>query len=769
MIRDVNKLPKTTEINKAIKKKDSEALLTGKPVYTNDLAPEDCLVLKILRSPYPHAIVKEINTKIAEKFPGVECILTHENVPKTRFTIAGQTYPEFSPYDRLILDKHLRFAGDAVAIVAAVDEKTANKALKAIKVKYEKLEPLLDFHKAKDNEIVVHPESDWLSMVDCHGDVKRNLVAEDHETHGDMEKVLSECDVVIDETYHTGQAQQSMMETFRSYAYPDAYGRITIVSSTQVPFHVRRNVARALEIPKSQVRVIKPRIGGGFGAKQTCVSEIYPAYVAKITGKPAKLLYTREETLIASSPRHESDVRIRIGAMKDGKIRAIELSSLWNAGAYGEHSTTTVTLSGHKNLPLYGNLEAFGFHYEVVYTNTLAAGAYRGYGATQGNFALESAINLLAEKLNMDVAELQAKNILKEGQLMPAYFNETANSCALDRCLEHVMEMSDWKNKPRKRIMPNGKIRGTGMAVAMQGSSISHVDTASVTIKVNDDGFYTMNIGATDMGTGCDTILAQIAAECLECSADNIIVHGVDTDLSPYDSGSYASSTTYLTGMAVVKTCESLIKLIRETAAKKLGCSFEETEFTGKGVICTNNDKFISLIDLSYAAQCGAIAPLHATEAHHSPVSPPPYMAAVAEVEIDPETGKIELVQYDAVVDCGTVINPALAKVQVEGGLVQGIGMALTEDPAYNSTGHLKHKNFMQYKLPVRSEVMNINVDFESSYEPMGPFGAKSIGEIVINTPAPAIANAVYAATGYMAHDLRIKPENVYWAMHEKD
>lgn len=768
MIRDTSKLKDVNAINKSIVKKDSAALLAGKPLYTNDLAPADCLIIKVLHSPHAHAIITDINTKIAEKVPGVECVLTYKDVPQTRFTIAGQTFPEMSPYDRLILDQRVRFVGDPVAIVAAKDEKSADKALKLIKVKYDVQEAVLDFRTAKDNKILVHPEEDWEAAVNCGGDVKRNLVAEDHEVHGDMEKVLSECDVVLDETYHTYQAQQSMMETFRTFAYPDAYGRITVVSSTQVPFHVRRNVARALGIPKSQVRVIKPRIGGGFGAKQSCVSEVIPAYVAKITGKPAKLIYSRYESFIVSSPRHESDVRIRMGAMKNGKIRAIELSALWNAGAYGEHSTTTVTLAGHKALPLYNSVESFGFHYEVVYTNTIAAGAYRGYGATQGCFALESTIGLMAKKLNMDVAELQAMNIIKEGQIMPSYFNETANACALDRCLEHVQKISGWNEKPHREVMPDGKIRAMGMAVAMQGSCISHVDTASVTIKVNDDGFYTMNIGATDMGTGCDTILAQIAAEALNCEADDIVVHGVDTDLSPYDSGSYASSTTYITGMAVVKTCETLKKLIRESAAKKLSCEFDDTEFRGKDVICLSTGKTVTLQELSYGAQCGALIPLHATESHYSPVSPPPYMAGVAEIAIDPDTGKIELLKYSAVVDCGTVINPALAKVQVEGGLVQGIGMTLTEETAFTPKGRMKNNSFMQYKLPVRSEVDNIHVEFESSYEPTGPFGAKSIGEIVINTPAPAINNAVFEAIGFMSHDLPIKPEDVYWAMQKK-
>ncbi len=755
-------------VNQPIRKKDGMALVTGKPVYTDDIAPKDCLVVKVLRSPHAHAIIKEIKTDIAKKLPDIACVLTYEDVPQNRFTMAGQTYPEPSPYDRLILDKRVRFVGDAVAIVAGETEKAVEKAMKTIKVTYEVLEPILDFRKAKDNPILIHPEEDWKSLCPVGADNKRNLCACGLEEHGDVDKVFAECDVVMENTYHTKANQQTMMETFRTYTQMDTYGRLNIISSTQVPFHVRRILATALDIPKSKIRVIKPRIGGGFGAKQTVVAEVYPAIVTMKTGRPAKIIYTREESLIASTPRHEMEIDVRIGAMQDGTIRAISVNTLSNTGAFGEHGPTTVGLSGHKSIPLYSKAEAFRFQYDVVYTNHMSAGAYRGYGATQGIFAVESAVNELAAKLNIDPVALRQKNMTTQGDVMHAYYGEQTNSCALDRCLQKTAEMIGWKEKFPAQVMENGKIRAVGIAMAMQGSGIPNLDTGAVTIKMNDDGFYALSIGASDMGTGCDTILAQMAADCLDCSVDDIVVHGVDTDISPYDCGSYASSTTYVTGMATVKACETLINKMKQYTAEKLGCDMEELEFDGEKVYHIKTGDSIARKDLGNMNMCAATETLVATEAHCSPVSPPPFMAGAAEVEIDPETGDIKLIDYAAVVDCGTVINPNLARVQVEGGLVQGIGMALHEDIVYNAYGSLAGNSLMQYKIPTRLDMGQLRVEFESSYEPTGPFGAKSIGEIVINTPSPAIAHAVYNATGVRVTELPITPEKIVMGMKQK-
>ena len=396
-------------VGMGVRKKDAMALTTGKPVYVADIAPEDCLVVKLLRSPHANAMIEEIDVSRAQRVPGVACVLTYRDVPKTRFTLAGQTYPEFSPYDRLILDRHLRCVGDPVAIVAAETEKQALAAMRLIRVRYQVLPAVLDAQEALDNPVLVHPEEDWHALVpDCGADNRRNLCATGEDADGDVEAELAACDVVIDQIYETKANQQCMMETFRAFTRCDAYGRLEVVSSTQIPFHVRRILATALELKKSDVRVVKPRIGGGFGAKQTAICEVYPAIVTVKTGRPAMIIFTREESMTVSSPRHAMRMHVRVGAMRDGSIRAIDLHTLSNTGAYGEHGPTTVGLSGHKSIPLYTHgLKAFRFHWDVVYTNTMSAGAYRGYGATQGLFALESAINELAHALHMDPAALR--------------------------------------------------------------------------------------------------------------------------------------------------------------------------------------------------------------------------------------------------------------------------------------------------------------------------------------------------------------------------
>ena len=760
-------------VNQPLRKKDAMQLVTGQPVYVDDVTPRDCLCVKLLRSPHANAIVKSINKTAAMKVPGMEAIFTWEDVDQDgrRYTQAGQTYPEASPYDRLVIDRHVRFVGDVVAILAGADEKCVDKAMKLVKVEYEVLEPVLDFHTAKDNPVLVHPEDNWESLAPVGADNRRNLCAHDECGNGDIDAVLADCDVVIDRVYHTQACQQAMMETFRTYCEIDTYGRLHIISSTQIVFHTRRIVANALHIPKSKVRVTKPRIGGGFGAKQTAVSAVYPAFVTWMTKKPSKIIFSRVESQIASSPRHEMEMHVRLGANKDGIVRGIDLHTLSNTGAYGEHGPTTVGLSGHKSIPLYGKAEAFRFTSDVVYTNHMSAGAYRGYGATQGLFAVESAVNELANILGMDPFKIREMNITHEGEIMPAYYGQLNTSCALDRCLARVHDMIDWDNKYPCRDMGNGKIRAVGMGMAMQGSGITSMDVGSATLKVNDEGFYTLLIGAADMGTGCDTTLAQIAAEVLECPLDNITTLSADTDWSPYDSGSYASSTTYVTGKATEKCALELRGKICALGAKLLGCDKEQVSFDGREVRVEegeNAGKTISLSDIATASMNGNSIKLQATVTHSSEISPPPYMVGAAEIEVDTETGEVTLLDYAAAVDCGTPINPNLTRVQAEGGIAQGIGMTLTESVTYDDRGYPMENSLFQYKIPARVDIGKIRVEFENSYEGEGPFGAKSIGEVVINTPLPAISDAIRNAVGKRFYELPITPEKIAMAALEK-
>jgi CO/xanthine dehydrogenase Mo-binding subunit len=756
-------------VGKGISKTDGLAIATGKPVYTEDLAYANALVVKVLRSPHAFAEIMSIDTSRAEKLEGVECILTYKDVPKVRFTLAGQSYPEPSPYDRYILDKTVRYVGDEVAIIAAADERTALKAMKMIKVEYELYEPVLDFEKAEGHPSVVHPENDLHCNFDIGMDKERNIVSSQKEEAGDVEEELKKCDFVVEETYYTQAQAHCMMETYRAFNYLDHMGRLVVVSSTQIPFHVRRQLSRALEIPASRIRVIKPRIGGGFGGKQTGAVEVFSAIVTLKTGKPAMIVYDRTETFESTTTRHAMRLKVRLGADKEGYIRALDIQALSDTGAYGEHASTVFMVVGQKTLPLYNKTKAVRFMGNVVYTNKTPAGAFRGYGATQGAFALECTVNKLAEKLNMDPGEIRLKNIIRKGETCLTYYGKELGSSTLDKCIEKGKKLIGWDEKYPRKEMAGNKVRGLGMAVSMQGSGIAGIDTASAEVRLNDDGNYTLLLGSTDMGTGSDTILAQMAAEVLETEVEKIIVNAADTDVSPYDPGSYASSTTYVTGMAVVKASAELREKIKFHGAELLKVPAENVKFDGKQVTVLDNSKSVSLEKIAEIAVLGrGKLQLVGNATYGSPVSPPPFIAGFAEVEVDMETGKVELINYAAVVDCGTIINPNLARIQAEGGIAQGIGLALYEDAKFDYAGRLQTNTFMQYKIPCRKDVGSIVVDFEESYEPTGPFGAKSIGEIVTNTPSPAIAHAVYNATGVSIQKLPITPEKVFMGMQRK-
>jgi len=755
-------------VGKAIPKIDGLAIATGKPVYTEDLSVKDALVVKILRSPYAFAKIKSIDVSKSQLVEGVECVLTYKDVPDARFTLAGQSYPEPSPYDRLILDQIVRYVGDEVAIIAAVDEKTALKAMNLIKVEYEVFEPVLDFEKALGSSSVIHPEDDLHCNFDIGMDKDKNIVSKQHIEFGDVEEELKKCGTVVEETYYTQAQAQAMMETHRSFSYLDHMGRLVLVSSTQIPFHVRRMLSIALKMPASKIRVIKPRIGGGFGAKQTACTEIFSALVTVKTGKPAIIVYDRTETFSCSTSRHAVRLKVRLGADREGFIKVVDIQGLSDTGAYGEHASTVFFVVGDKTLPLYNKTKAIRFMGDVVYTNKMPAGALRGYGATQGTFALESTVNKLAEKLNMDPSEIRLKNLIREGETSLYHYDRMLGSSSLHKCIETGKKMIGWDEKyPRVEIDKN-KVRGIGMAVTMQGSGIEHIDTASAEVRLNDDGNYTLLIGSTDMGTGSDTILAQMAAEILETSMETIIVNAADTDVSPFDPGSYASSTTYVTGMAVVKASEDLKKKILESGAKLLDVPAENAEFRGDRVKVLNKETSVSLRKIAEKMVLGKWKnQLAGYATYGSPISPPPYIAGFAEVEVDKETGKFELIDYVAVTDCGTVINPNLARIQVEGGIAQGIGMAMYEDVRFDFKGNLQTNSFMQYKIPTRKDINSIRVAFEESYEPTGPFGAKSVGEVVVNTPSPAIAHAVFNAVGVRVTKLPITPEKIFIGMRK--
>lgn len=745
-------------VNKSTKKIDSIGIITGRPLYTDDLViNNNSLIVKLLRSPHAYARIADIDTSIAKKVPGVEAIFTYHDVPNTMFTLAGQSYPEPSPYDRKILDEDVRYVGDPVAIIAAIDEKTAEKAMKLIKVKYEVLDAVIDYEKALDSDILVHREAAHTNFPIGY-DNKRNLASSYLETKGDVEKGFAESDVIIEETYYTQPQIHAMMETYRTACYLDAHGRLNVISSTQIPFHVRRHLARALEMPSSRIRVMKPKLGGGFGGKQTSVCEIYPAFVTMKTGKPSKIVYTRKETQACSNTRHAMRLKVKIGSDREGNIKAIDINVLSNTGAYGEHAPTVTALVVYKTFPLYAKVP-MRCKADIVYSNTTVGGAFRGYGATQGTFAVESAVNELAHKLGLDPTEVRMKNLVDQSETV---------SGDIKKCIEIGKEAFDWKNRCVKD-MGNGKVRASGMAVTMQGSGIQGVDTASATLKLHDSGDYTLYIGVTDMGQGCDTVTAQMAAEILEVPMEKIIVNSADTDVSPYDPGAYASSGTYVTGNAVILAAKKMREEVMKMASFLMKTPVEELEYMGEYVQDKNGNQ-LSLKEIGVrSVSFEGMNQITTTATWGGKTSPPPFIASFAEVEVDTLTGETKVIDFLSVVDCGLPINPALAQVQVEGGIAQGIGLALYEDIQFDERGKMKHDTLMQYKIPSRKDLgNNIKVMFSYSDEPTGPFGAKSIGEVVINTASPAIADAIYNATNRRLRSLPMTSEKIFWAINGK-
>lgn len=594
------------KVKKSIPKIDGMGLLKGKKAYTMDFAPSDSLIVKILRSPYPFARIKSIDTKKAEKLPKVACVLTYKNVPRNIVTRAGQGYPEPSPHDKFILDEYVRYIGDEVAVVAAEDEDTAIEALKLIDVEYEVLEPVLDFEKAEGHSSIIHPEKQCHEMFPIGFNPSLNIAAEYNMHFGDVEKVLKNCEYVVEETYYTQPQAHVTMEPHCCYSYMDLLGRLNIVSSTQTPFHVRRIVAEALSYPIEKIRVIKPRIGGGYGGKQALHGEFYTALVTLRTGRPSKLEYSRQEVFEASYTRHQMRIDVKMGADKEGNIKAIDMHVLSNTGAYAEHALTVFMVAGSKTLPLYNKAEAVRFGGKVVYTNHTPAGAFRGYGAIQGNFALESTVDKLAEKCGMDPVDFRSKNMIKEKETSPIFrimgegtegVDMIVESCKLPYCLERAMQLSGYKEKNYK--IKDNKVRGIGCAIAMQGSGIPAIDMGSAFIKLNDQGFFNLLVGATDIGTGSDTILAQIAAEAIGVSVDKIIVYSSDTDLTPFDCGAYASSTTYVSGNAVKKAAEKMRNLIIEEGAKQLESEVSNVLFDGEKIKTKDGAKELTLKDLT--------------------------------------------------------------------------------------------------------------------------------------------------------------------------
>ncbi len=763
---------KTKVINQPVKKVDAEKLAFGKPAFTDDFQPEGMLYGALLTSNVAHARIRSINTEKAKALAGVRAVLTYKDVPRVKYTSGGQSYPQPLPYDQVCLDNKVRHMGDRVAVVAADTQEIADKALQLIEVDYEMLEAVVDPREAiKDGAPIIHDEKDTEGIHDA----SHNIVYHVEAQNGDPDKTFAEADHVFTGEFHTPKQQHAQLEPHICITYFDPDNRLIVLSSTQVPFHVRRIISPLIDIPIKDIRVIKPRIGGGFGGKQEILLEDICSLLTIKTKKPVRLEYSRRQEFTSGRTRHQHFINYKIG-VKNEKVTAVELKLLADTGAYGTHGLTTSMVGGFKGLTLY-NAPDSRFICDVAYTNTPTAGAYRGYGTMQELFALEVFMEEIAEKLGVDVVEFKRKNWLKLKEPMHMAkklgegregFDQSLSTSGLTQCVDIGLKATNYYKKRAAYKDQQGKIRrGIGMSIAMHGSGIAGLDMASATLKMNDDGSFNLLIGATDIGTGSDTILAQIAAEVLGIPVDDIIVYSSDTDFTPFDKGAYASSTTYISGGAVKKTAETIKKQIQEQAALMLNYDDPASLELRDRKVFTPDGKSVTLreVGLSSLHQLNQHQ-IMATESHLSYVSPPPTAAQFVEVAVDTDTGEIKVERLLMVLDCGRVINPITAAGQAEGGMAQALGFAHCEETYIDKKGQILNSQFKTYHTYLADEMPPTDVIFVQTDEPTGPFGAKSVAEISIDGVAPALVNAVHNAAGVWLHDLPLTPEKVWRAIH---
>jgi len=761
------KMPKMIAVGKTPTKVDGVKLVTGKPAFTDDVQPEGLLFAALLTSPHAHANIKDIDTTKAKALPGVIEVLTYKDIPRVKYATSGQSYPQPMPYDQVVLDNKVRHVGDRVAVVAAINREIAEKALKLIDVTYEVLPFVLEAELAmKDGAPVIHDEKDTEGIFDANHNRVYHIEAE----VGEPDQAFKESDNIIEGEFRTPKQQHAQLEPHICITYLDEDNRLVVRTSTQVPFHVRRIIAPLIGLPEKRIRVIKPRIGGGFGGKQEVLLEDLCSILTLRTGRPVRLELTRSQEFTSSRTRHRQVLRFKLG-VKNQKLIAAEFKLIGDTGAYGTHGLTVNMVAGFKGLTLY-NAPNSRFICDVVYTNTPPSGAFRGYGAMQAQFAVEVLMEEFAEKLGVDVIEFKRKNWLKLGETMHLAkklgegregYEQAMVTSGMEDCVKVGLKATEFFAKRELYKAQQGQIKkGIGMAVVIHGSGIAGLDMAAATLKMNDDGSFNLTVGATDIGTGSDTILAQIAAEELGIPVEDFIVYSSDTDFAPFDKGAYASSTTYISGGAVLKAARNIRGQILTHAAKMLKVNEPETLRIVERRIIAPDENSVTMREV-------ALSSLHqldqhqimATESHISFTSPPPTAAQFAEVKVHTDTGEVEVERLLMVVDCGRVINPITAAGQVEGGMAQALGFAMGEDTYYNANGNVTNDRFSTYDLVKADKMPPLDVIFVQTDEPSGPFGAKSVSELSIDGAAPAIVSAVHNATGVWFHDLPLTKEKV--------
>lgn len=766
----------TEVVGKPEVKVDAVKLVKGKPAFADDFDLPGMLHAAMLTSPHAHARIKRIDASKARALPGVHAVLTYQDVPRVIYASGGQSWPNPHPWDQVSLDSKVRHVGDRVAVVAAETPEIAREALKLIEVEYEVLPAVFDpLETMKPGAPIIHDEPDAVGIADA----EHNIAVKIHAAVGDVEKALAESDYVFERTYRVHQVQQASIEPHVVVTYWDEDERLVIRTSTQVPFHVRRMIAPLIGLPVKRIRVIKPRIGGGFGGKQEMLIEDLCAHLTIATGRPVRFEYTRRQEFTSARSRHPMVITFRAGVIRDGTLHALDMHTVSNTGAYGTHGLTVCSVAGLRGLATYrcNNLR---FDAQVVYTNIPTPGAFRGYGAPQGEFALESLMEEIAEALNLDPVEFRLKNAVRSGDPIPitAALGEgeagrqpqIVQSCGLEQCVTQGAAAIAWDRRgdPAWRVDPKRPYirRGLGMAVCMHGTAIPGLDMGAASVKMNDDGSFNVLVGGTDLGTGSDTVLAQIAAETLGVPLNDIIIYSSDTDFTPFDTGAYASSTTYISGGAVKKAAEQVREQILERAKMMLKLETTEGLHLRDRCVVAPDGRSVTLADIALnSLHVADQKQIMATASHMSLHSPPPFGAQYAEVEVDTQTGQVTVTKLVMAVDCGTAINPRTAQGQIEGGLVQALGYAVSEEMAYDEQGCVLTTRFGDYRIFQANEVPEIEAILVPTYEPSGPYGAKAVAEIPMDGVAPAVANAVYDAVGVRIRDLPLTPEKVWRAL----
>jgi putative selenate reductase molybdopterin-binding subunit len=779
-----------TQVGKPQIKVDAVKLAQGKPAFTDDIDLRGMLVAKVLRSPHAHALIKKIDATKARELPGVAAVLTWEDIPRVIYSTAGQSDPIPGPLDTFSLDQKVRFVGDRVAFVAADTIEIAEQALKLIEVRYELLPTVFDMGcSMQETAPQIHNEPEYVNFADS--DPQKNLAAQIRIDIGDVNQGFADADLIFEEDYDVPKVQQAHIEPHVAVTYWDEDDRLVIRTSTQVPFHVRRILAPVLGLPVKRIRVIKPRIGGGFGGKQEILMEDVAAHLTIATNRPVRYEYTREEEFIASRSRHPMRIRMKTGVKKDGTITANSMYCLSDTGAYGCHALTVTGNTGHKSMALYvgdGNYRQspnIRFYADVVYTNTPPSGAFRGYGVPQGYWAVERHMERIARAIGLDPIEFRLKNVIRSGELHPfstAWSEgrdprpEVIHTVGLQECVQQGKAAIAWdskfQNQSWKMVPGHPELRrGIGVALVMQGTAIPYLDMGGASIKMNDDGSFNLLIGATDLGTGSDTVLAQMAAEVLGTTTDEILVYSSDTDFTPFDKGAYASSTTYISGAAVVKATEIAAGVIRSRAATMLSkglvnpLTADDIQLADKKAIAPDG-RCVSLQDIAYnALHHENQEQIMAVASFYSPVSPPPFAAQFAEVTVDIETGQVTVEKLVMAVDSGVIVNPLTASGQIEGGMTQALGYALCEDMRYDESGIARETDLKNYHIFRANEMPVLETLFVETFEPSHPFGVKAVAEIPMDGVAPAVGNAVLDACGADVLTNPITPEKVWKAL----